>query len=223
MSLINRALQRAEEEKRRREDRPPVVRPEPLTPSPVDSPRDGRNRRPGDRPQRPRSGLRAAILMGAVVVAAAGVVTCLSMSGDVQDPTTGAPQQAMAQAQPAQPTALRHQPQAVTPPEPEKVLPPVEPPVAQPPAAVEPAKLEPEAVRPTPQEPQPAPPVAEPPPLKAEDFRLGAILRSDGSAHVLINEQMLTIGDMIDGAEVMAIEKHHVVLEKDGRRLVLRM
>jgi len=59
--------------------------------------------------------------------------------------------------------------------------------------------------------------------LDARKFTLGAVLKSGYEARALINNQMLTVGQQIDGATVVAIEQHHVVLEKGGRRLVLRM
>ena len=54
-------------------------------------------------------------------------------------------------------------------------------------------------------------------------FALGAVLKNGHESRALINNEMLTVGQTIEGATVIAIEQHHVVLEKDGRRLVLRM
>ena len=54
-------------------------------------------------------------------------------------------------------------------------------------------------------------------------FTLSGILASGGGGHAIVNNQMVTVGDNIDGARVVAIGKHHVVLEKDSKQFVLRM
>lgn len=62
-----------------------------------------------------------------------------------------------------------------------------------------------------------------PPTPKPEPFKLGGILASDVGNYAIINKQMVSVGDEIDGARVITIDKYHVVLEKDGKRMVLRM
>ncbi len=59
---------------------------------------------------------------------------------------------------------------------------------------------------------------------KATDqFTLGGILASGGKGYAIINSHMVTVGDNVNGARVVAIGKHHVVLEKDGKQFTLRM
>ncbi len=59
---------------------------------------------------------------------------------------------------------------------------------------------------------------------KATDqFTLGGILASGGKGYAIINSHMVTVGDNVNGARVVTIGKHHVVLEKDGKQFVLRM
>ena len=57
----------------------------------------------------------------------------------------------------------------------------------------------------------------------APAYRLGGILRSEVASHAIINDHMVGVGDEIDGARVLAIERYYVDLEKDGRRIRLRM
>lgn len=56
-----------------------------------------------------------------------------------------------------------------------------------------------------------------------KQFRLSGILASGGKGYAIINNHMVSVGDEIDGARVIVIGKYHVVLEKDSKRLVLRM
>ncbi len=62
-----------------------------------------------------------------------------------------------------------------------------------------------------------------PPPLDAGDFKLGGIIRSGSDSHALINDHLVSVGDQVAGARVVEIGRYHVVLEKDGQRLTLRM
>ena len=61
------------------------------------------------------------------------------------------------------------------------------------------------------------------PAFDASQFRLGAILKSGDGAHAVINGHMVTVGDEVSGARVVVIGPYHVVLEKAGKRLSLRM
>ncbi len=54
-------------------------------------------------------------------------------------------------------------------------------------------------------------------------FTLSGIMASGDKGHAIINNHMVTVGDNIDGAKVVTIGKHHVVLEKDSKQFVLRM
>ncbi len=57
----------------------------------------------------------------------------------------------------------------------------------------------------------------------SDEFTLGGILASGGKGYAIINSHMVTVGDNVNGTKVVAIGKHHVVLEKDGKRFTLRM
>ena len=61
------------------------------------------------------------------------------------------------------------------------------------------------------------------PAFEASQFQLGAILKSGDGAHAVINGHMVTVGDEVNGARVVVIGPYHVVLEKAGKRLSLRM
>ncbi len=70
------------------------------------------------------------------------------------------------------------------------------------------------------------PAVDEPNPVNrpaSDQFTLSGIMASGGKGYAIVNGHMVTVGDDIDGARVVTIGKHHVVLEKDSKRLVLRM
>ncbi len=58
---------------------------------------------------------------------------------------------------------------------------------------------------------------------KKRQFVLGAVLASDRGACAIINNQMVSVGDEIDGAKVIEIGKHHVILLKAGKRIILRL
>ena len=79
---------------------------------------------------------------------------------------------------------------------------------------------------PPPVPPQPDPPPAEATetdPLNPSDFTLGAILQSGDQAHALINDHLVSVGDEVGAARVVAINKYSVVLERDGKTLLLRL
>lgn len=61
------------------------------------------------------------------------------------------------------------------------------------------------------------------PAFEASQFRLGAILTSGDGSHAVINGHMVAVGDEVNGARVVVIGPYHVVLEKAGKRLSLRM
>jgi len=54
-------------------------------------------------------------------------------------------------------------------------------------------------------------------------FTLGAILASDSGVMAIINNQMVSLGDEIDGAKVIEIGKHHVILLQGRKRIILRL
>ena len=54
-------------------------------------------------------------------------------------------------------------------------------------------------------------------------FTLSGILASGNKGYAIVNSQMVTVGDDIDGAKVITVGKYHVVLEKDSKRFTLRM
>ncbi|MCK4625586.1 MAG: hypothetical protein KAV00_09775 [Phycisphaerae bacterium] len=58
---------------------------------------------------------------------------------------------------------------------------------------------------------------------EAVKFTLSGILASGNKGYAIVNNQMVTVGDNIDGAKVITIGKHHVVLEKDSKQFTLRM
>lgn len=64
----------------------------------------------------------------------------------------------------------------------------------------------------------------EPPMIDAgSEFRLGGIIQSGGTAHALINDHMVAVGDELCGARVVSIQRNLVVLERAGKRMQLRM
>ena len=97
-------------------------------------------------------------------------------------------------------------------------------PASPPPAATAPPALPaPVATVPTvptastlPEKPQPAPP-------EAAQFKLGGIMQVGTGGHAIINNQLVTAGEEVDGAKVVAIRKYDVTLEKNGVTIVLKM
>jgi len=238
MSLINEALKRADQERRR------ATRATGSEPPPQAEPA----------PAPPYARLRAVMVLSAFALIAIAIVTWISIP---PQPTGHAPARGTAatpgRTNPDGTTQVKMKPAPVAP-DAEYRLPvrldlaqePPAPaarvreslaalgsyrPAATPtPAPVEPTPRTPaEAARPaepTPAEPArtlPAPTPAAPAPLNPEDFLLGAILRADRNSHALINNQLVGIGDRVNGAKVVEIGKYHVTIEKDGRRLTLRM
>lgn len=61
------------------------------------------------------------------------------------------------------------------------------------------------------------------PQLKPSDFKLSAIVHGPNGATAIINGQFLQIGSMIQGATIISIARHQVILDADGRRITLQM
>jgi hypothetical protein len=90
----------------------------------------------------------------------------------------------------------------------------------------EPATAEPSANGPTAAravrgtgEAQPAPAAEKPKPA----YQLSAILQSSDGGKVLINNQLVGVGDEVDKATVVKIDPSGVILQKDGARITLRL
>lgn len=66
-------------------------------------------------------------------------------------------------------------------------------------------------------------PVAPEPAADATKFRLTSVVVGRRKPTAIINGQVLTIGDLIEGAKVVAISPTTADLEIDGRRMTLRM
>ena len=209
MSLINKALQRTEREKRRHDSMGVYATPEPAPPPP-----------PAEAEVRARSGpsnrtrLFAAVAFAAMVAAGTWAIMHVAKPLAPGNPSA-------AQAQPTATPIRRTTPQQ-----------PVE--LTQPAPQAPAVRL---IQIPTPSAPAPAAPAhvnaqpAAPSPavgdnsgtLDGGQFKLGAILKSGRESRALINGRMVTIGRQVNGATVVVIEEGHVVLEKGGRRLVLSM
>ena len=229
MSLINEALKRAEKDRGRSGD-------------------GGRGRSDGNanRPDRPpRQGRQAVLILSAFVLAAVAIVMYVSLppenrpqvpaaghaaAPDPADTTREVEVIAVEQTRIPEPTkvaaehfaSVRETLAAMNDYKPTPAAAPAPAPVAAPPAApVVPAPAP--APAPVVAPPPVASPAVEPAPLDPADFQLGAILRSGEDSHVLINNQLVGVGDQIDGAKVVEIGKYHVTIEKDGKRLTLRM
>lgn len=56
-----------------------------------------------------------------------------------------------------------------------------------------------------------------------EPLRLQAIVRTSQVAHVVINGQTLRVGQRVAGARVIAIHPRSVLIERQGRRELLRL
>jgi hypothetical protein len=48
-------------------------------------------------------------------------------------------------------------------------------------------------------------------------------MHSGGTASAIINNHLVGIGEIVDGARVVIISRYHVELEKNGRKIILRM
>jgi len=70
-----------------------------------------------------------------------------------------------------------------------------------------------------------SPPLEKPPPAPPEpaQFKLGGIMQVGTGGHAIINNQLVTAGEEVDGAKVVAIRKYDVTLEKNGATIVLKM
>ena len=171
----------------------------------------------GDAPVARRPKPRAAAALAVVVIATVCGFTYLSVPPQARPKPSPRPQ--VAQAAAARGTAALRMPG----------LPPVEElPRAQLAAASPTSRPSPPA---TPEAPttrptsRPAEEIAATsrPAFDASQFQLGAILKSGDGAHAVINGHMVTVGDEVSGARVVVIGPYHVVLEKAGERLSLRM
>jgi hypothetical protein len=243
MSLINEALKRAEMEKRQNQggegEVPLAVWPAPGEEVPFVF---GKN----------QTGLRGAVILGACILVTVGVVLYFSLPPAQKSPppaqasvrvaragATSRPAAAPA-SQPARKapslveTALKQTLAALRdyrrPPGP----PPTTSPAGQPsspqasywrgaaqrvsPPATAPVVI---SYRPPPQ--PPAKTGQADTPFEASHFQLGGILESSGGASAIVNNQLVSLGDEVNGAKVVVIRKYTVVLEKDGKRLLLRL
>ncbi len=54
-------------------------------------------------------------------------------------------------------------------------------------------------------------------------FRLTAISRKGDDAYVLINNEVLTIGDVLEGAQLRDIRANSVIMETDGKKFVIHL
>ncbi|MBS1272130.1 MAG: hypothetical protein MAGBODY4_01269 [Candidatus Marinimicrobia bacterium] len=52
-------------------------------------------------------------------------------------------------------------------------------------------------------------------------FRLTAISKRGGDDYVLINNEVLTVGDVIEGAELMEIRGNSVVMDYRGNKVIV--
>lgn len=205
MTLINKALKRTSQEERRNERLGMTSMATPSQPPPGQAAEAGRRGR--------QTHWRAAALLGVLVVAATVVLIYVAAPSGEESPSQAHGQQ------PASPERGPAPPAAKPPPHRQSPAP-----IAVTPPAYQPAG--PPAVQPTPAPaPKAEPPLPSPkaPPLDPSQFKLGGIVKGDSNAHALINDHMLTIGDKVNGATLVVIEKYHVVLERDGQRLVLRI
>ena len=58
---------------------------------------------------------------------------------------------------------------------------------------------------------------------KQESLRLHSILFSSLRRRAIINGRLLAVGDRIDGAKLVAIERDRVRLSRQGRKIVLKL
>ncbi len=58
---------------------------------------------------------------------------------------------------------------------------------------------------------------------KGRAFRLSAVFLGPGRPRAVINGRTVRVGEQVDGARVIAIERHRVVLARNGGRLTLRL
>jgi len=233
MSLINEALRRAEQQKRMSGGRPapaPARSPQAQMPRWTDEPIVGQPA------PRPRGSLRGATVLSACLIL--GLAAVLYMT---QLPTTEAPST-------PQPTVRDSGPSVATPTDTPRVAAPPAPVVNDPisvpthvaltpikPVAPTSDTVEPLPTIPvgmtgvvaeapaTPSAPMTPLPVVRPKPLDPDEFKLGGILQTGDVIHAIVNNHLVAVGEVIDGAKVVDIGKYHVVLEMDGRRVTLRL
>ena len=221
MSLINEALKRTEQKRRT-------------------VPANGRDESadPRDKPALPPR-LRAAMILSVFALVAVGIVTWVSLPPQTANHVPARGHAATADG--ARPVAMKPAPPppAGVPVPPTREVLTQEPPApvasvrksladlgsySPPPVPQTPAPAEPAAVAPPPVlQPEPAQPEPPPPATDTAGFKLGAILSAGANSHALINNQLVRVGDEVDGAKVIDIGKYHVTIEKDGQRLTLRM
>jgi len=232
MSLINKALQRAECDGRRGVGGPVrSIYDQQGWPDDGRGEKDGNSDGAGPPGARDRSGtgIGKAVLLGLIVLGGVGALSYFSqVPGDKPPKTVRADSRtpAMAPADPAPEAADKTAPPAAAPttqpshPGSRKPGSPEGPPAAPPEGragkyvmapAPPAARKEPPGPAPQPQAPDTA------------RFKLGGIMQSGGSARAIINNHLVAVGDFIDGATVVSISKHYVVLEVDHKRIHLRL
>lgn len=74
-----------------------------------------------------------------------------------------------------------------------------------------------------PTRPEVALPVADPEKPATHTLALHAILHGEGRRLAVVNGQRVDVGDVVDGARVLAIEADHVRLRRDGETLVIEL
>lgn len=170
----------------------------------------------GDAPPARRTRPRAAATLAVVVIAAVCGFTYLSVPPQARPKPSGRAQVARASAAGGAAAERMPGPSSV------EELPRAELAAAGPTSRPSPPAANVPTTRPT---SRPAKEVAATsrPAFDASQFRLGAILKSGDGAHAVVNGHMVTVGDEVSGARVVVIGPYHVVLEKDGKRLSLRM
>ena len=236
MSLINEALRRAEQQKRIGGGKPvptsargPVAPPSRWTDEPiVDAPT-----------RRPRGGMRGATVLSACLILGLAAVLYMAQIPITEDPSTPQPTfrdshppvenatDAPFVAAPAAPVA-----DAISVPTHVALtaIKPVLPTSAPPSDTVEPVPTIPVGMTGVvadasvaSQAPLTPLTVIRPKPLNPDEFKLGAILQTGDVIHAIVNNHLVATGEDIDGAKVVDIGKYHVVLEKDGQRVTLRL
>jgi hypothetical protein len=73
--------------------------------------------------------------------------------------------------------------------------------------------------------PPAAPPEApaEPPKPARPTYKLSGVLTGNAAGTAIVNDRFVTVGDVIDGAEVVRITKHAVVLRRKGKTFTVGM
>lgn len=84
-----------------------------------------------------------------------------------------------------------------------------------------PAAAPPISTQPRSAVPQPTPAAAEAPGAVQPTYTLNAVTEQGGQPVAIVNGQLVRVGDMVEGAEVVRIGAQEVELTKDGRRIVV--